>query len=166
MSMLLPWILALAAGALVALLLALTVLYRNRRAKRALPSEWLLTSRPIFSHHERRVHRQLREALPHCVVLAKLPLVRFCQARDIGNVRYWYRLLGSVHVSFAICNANGRVLAALDLDDGRESSSRSVQIKRAVFAAAAKNKVRPTEAVDHIIPVTAVYVIAKANCIE
>jgi hypothetical protein len=54
----------------------------------------------------------LREALPHHIVLSKLPLVRFCQPNDPGEVQFWYDLLGTNHVGFAICSANGRVLAA------------------------------------------------------
>jgi GNAT superfamily N-acetyltransferase len=90
-----------------------------------LPSEWTLTARPVFSTDERRVYRQLREALPHHIVLSKLPLVRFCQPTDPQEVRYWYELLGSIHVTFAICSANGRVLAAIDLDTDRSSSRRA-----------------------------------------
>jgi hypothetical protein len=68
------------------------------------------------------------------VLLSKLPLVRFCQPVDPEEVRYWYGLLGSHHVSFAICSANGRVLAAIDLESLR-GSERSLQIKQAVLSA-------------------------------
>ncbi len=102
---------------------------------RPLPSEWTLTARPVFSTDERRVYRQLREALPHHIVLSKLPLVRFCQPTDPQEVRFWYELLNTAHVSFAICSANGRVLAAIDLDTERNHSRRSTQIKQSVLAA-------------------------------
>ena len=62
---------------------------------------------------ERAVHRQLREALPHHIVLSKLPLVRFCQPADPKSVRYWFDLLGANHVTFAVCSANGRVLGMM-----------------------------------------------------
>ena len=55
---------------------------RARRSPTPLPTEWTLTARPVFSTDERRVYRQLREALPHHIVLSKLPLVRFCQPTD------------------------------------------------------------------------------------
>jgi hypothetical protein len=80
------------------------------------------------------VYRQLREALPHHILLSKLPLVRFCQPTDPQQVRFWYELLGAIHVTFAICSANGRVLAAIDLDTDR-GNSRRVQIKQSVLAA-------------------------------
>ena len=98
-----------------------------------MPTEWALTARPVFSTDERRVYRQLREALPHHIVLSKLPLVRFCQPNDPQQVRYWYELLGSIHVTFAICSANGRVLAAIDLDTDR-GNSRRVAADQAVGA--------------------------------
>ncbi len=132
----LPSLLALALAAL-ALLVAGALAWRSRRGDRqkALPSEWALTARPVFNTEERRLHRQLREALPHHVVLAKLPLVRFCQPTDPHEVRYWYDLLGSTHVTFAICSPNGRVLAAIDFDHERSGSRRTLQIKQAVLGA-------------------------------
>jgi hypothetical protein len=131
----LPWILA---SLSVALLLGAAVLWAMRQRQpqtRPLPTEWTLTARPVFSSDERRVYRQLREALPHHIVLSKLPLVRFCQPTDPQEVRFWYELLGSSNVTFAICSANGRVLAAIDLDNDRGGSRRSLQIKQSVLAA-------------------------------
>ncbi|HET9820464.1 MAG TPA: DUF2726 domain-containing protein [Burkholderiaceae bacterium] len=133
---LLPWTVAL-----VSLLVLLVVLWMTRRPRptgsqgKPLPAEWSLSPRPVFSTDERRVYRQLREALPHHIVLSKLPLVRFCQPNDPNDVRYWYELLGSIHVTFAICSANGRVLAAIDLDTDRGNSRRVLQIKQSVLGA-------------------------------
>lgn len=131
----LPWIIALAAVAVLVPALILLTLRARTPAAKALPSEWALTARPVFSSDERRVYRQLREALPHHVVLSKLPLVRFCQPNDPQQVRYWYELLGSIHVTFAICSANGRVLAAIDLDTDRGNSHRVMAIKQSVLGA-------------------------------
>lgn len=132
----LPWIIAIVA---VALLASAALLYALRRRKPAspppLPTEWNLVPRPVFSTDERRVYRQLREALPHHIVLSKLPLVRFCQPNDPDEVRFWYDLLGSIHVTFAICSANGRVLAAIDLENDRGNSRRVMQIKQSVLGA-------------------------------
>ena len=134
-ELLLPWVLAIAAlGALVALL-ATRLLRRRSEHSSPLPTEWSLTARPVFSTDERRVYRQLREALPHHIVLSKLPLVRFCQPTDVEDVRYWYKLLGGIHCTFAVCSANGRVLAAIDLDTDRGNSRRVMQIKQSVMAA-------------------------------
>lgn len=135
MSPVLPWILA--SLSLVLLLGAAGLwLWRGRRPRPLpLPSEWALSSRPVFSSDERRVYRQLREAFPTHIVLSKLPLVRFCQPNDPQDVRFWYELLGAIHVTFAICSANGRVLAAIDLDNDRSGSRRSLQIKQSVLAA-------------------------------
>ena len=130
----LPWIVALVA--LLALLGVLT--WRSPQSKagsKPLPTDWNLAARPVFSSDERRVYRQLREALPHHIILSKLPLVRFCQPNDPQEVRYWYDLLGAIHVTFAICSANGRVLAAIDLDSERGNSRRVLQIKQSVLGA-------------------------------
>ena len=61
--------------------------------------------------------------------------MRFCQPNDPGEVRYWYELLGSINVTFAVCSANGRVLAAIDLDTDRSNSRRALQIKQSVLGA-------------------------------
>ncbi|MBC7938386.1 MAG: DUF2726 domain-containing protein [Chitinophagaceae bacterium] len=135
MQQLLPWILASLSAALLLGAGILSWLNRRRPQSRPLPNEWTLTARPVFSSDERRVYRQLREALPHHIVLSKLPLVRFCQPVDPQEVRFWYELLGSVNVTFAVCSANGRVLAAIDLDSERGHSRRSTQIKQSVLAA-------------------------------
>lgn len=132
---LLPWLLASLSAVLLFAAAVLSWVRRRKTKRAALPTEWALTARPVFSADERRVYRQLREALPHHIVLSKLPLVRFCQPTDPQQVRYWYDLLGAIHVTFAICSANGRVLAAIDLDSDRSNSRRAVQIKQAVLGA-------------------------------
>ena len=131
----LPWFSAFVS---LLLLLAAALLWQRKSRKRAatkLPSEWALTARPVFNSEERRFYRQLREALPHHIVLSKLPLVRFCQPTNPQEVRYWYELLGAAQVSFAICSGNGRVLAALDLEGDRGASRRSLQLKQSVLEA-------------------------------
>ena len=131
----LPWIVALASLALLVLVLGAWALRRKPKKSAELPTEWALAARPVFSTDERRVYRLLREALPHHIVLSKLPLVRFCQPTDPNEVRYWFDLLGTSHVTFAVCSANGRVLAAIDLDTDRGNSRRVMQIKQSVLSA-------------------------------
>jgi hypothetical protein len=132
----LPWMAAVVALSLlaVAVLVGIWLARRPRRAP-PLPTEWALSARPVFSTDERRVYKLLREALPHHVVLSKLPLVRFSQPVDPARVRYWYDLLGAINVTFAVCSANGRVLAAIDLDTDRGNSRRVLQIKQSVLGA-------------------------------
>ena len=132
----LPWIAVLVALSLLAVF-ALLVSWLVRRPARVqpLPIEWALSARPVFSTDERRVYKLLREALPHHIVLSKLPLVRFSQPSDPTQVRYWYELLGAINVTFAVCSANGRVLAAIDLDTDRGNSRRILQIKQSVLGA-------------------------------
>jgi hypothetical protein len=137
-----PWIATVGAFALLAFtVLAVAVLavgiWIIRRPKRLppLPTEWALSARPVFSADERRVYKLLREALPHHIVLSKLPLVRFSQPSDPAQVRFWYDLLGAINVTFAVCSANGRVLAAIDLDTDRGNSRRVLQIKQSVLGA-------------------------------
>lgn len=131
----LPWIIALVALVLLAIVLAIWAFKSSPKKSIELPTEWALAPRPVFSTDERRVYRLLREALPHHIVLSKLPLVRFCQPTDPNEVRFWFDLLGTSHVTFAVCSANGRVLAAIDLDTDRGNSRRVMQIKQSVLSA-------------------------------
>jgi hypothetical protein len=132
----LPWIILVALLGLVVIALGLRAMRPTQtQVQSPLPAEWALTARPVFNTDERRVYRLLREALPHQIILSKLPLVRFCQPTDTSEVRYWYDLLGANHVAFAVCSANGRVLAAIDLDTERSSSRRIAQIKQSVLSA-------------------------------
>lgn len=130
------WIAAIVGGSLLAVVVLGLFWLRRRPPKvEPLPTEWALTPRPVFSTEERKVHKLLREALPQHIVLAKLPLVRFCQPIDPVDVRYWFDLLGATHVAFAVCSPNGRVLAAIDLENDRASSRRMLQIKQSVLGA-------------------------------
>ena len=158
----LPWIVALAALALVLpVLVAWVRRPRGAATPPPLPTEWALTARPVFSTDERRVYRLLREALPHHIVLSKLPLVRFCQPTDPNEVRYWYDLLGANHVGFAICSANGRVLAAIDLDTERSNSRRITQIKQSVLAACRVRYLRCP--IDHLPTVAELQLLVPQN---
>ncbi len=129
---------AIAVLAVMVIVLAGLLLTRGRRssgASSALPAQWGLSPRPVFGTDERHLYRLLREALPQHVILAKLPLVRFCQPVDPKRVQYWFDLLGATHVAFAVCSTNGRVLAAIDLDTGRNDASRAMQLKQAALNA-------------------------------
>ena len=158
----LPWIVAFIAMALLAALLATWALPARRSKKVApLPTEWALTPRPVFSTDERRVYRLLREALPHHIILSKLPLVRFCQPTDPSQVRYWYDLLGSNHATFAVCSTNGRVLAAIDLDTDRGNSRRVLQIKQSVLGACRVRYLRCP--VDHLPTVAELQLLVPSS---
>ena len=139
MQPLIAWTPALVAAALALAAAVMAVLLwlrkRQKPSSRPLPTDWALSPRPVFNSDERRLYRQLREALPQHVVLAKLPLVRFCQPLDPRRVRFWYDLLAGSHVAFAICSASGRVLAAVDIETERSSSRRTQIIKRSVLEA-------------------------------
>ena len=157
----LPWLVALAALALLAMGFAGWALARKPKEVVDLPTEWALAARPVFSSDERRVYRLLREALPHHIVLSKLPLVRFCQPTDPNEVRYWFDLLGTGHVTFAVCSANGRVLAAIDLDTDRGNSRRALQIKQSVLSACRVRFLRCP--VDHLPTVAEIQLLVPSS---
>ncbi len=156
-----PLMFVLGTAALLALVLGWWLLQRKPKKAAALPTEWALAARPVFSTDERRVYRLLREALPHHIVLSKLPLVRFCQPTDPNEVRYWFDLLGTSHVTFAVCSANGRVLAAIDLDTDRGNSRRAMQIKQSVLGACRVRYLRCP--VDHLPSVAELQLLVPSS---
>ncbi|AKJ31513.1 hypothetical protein AAW51_4822 [Caldimonas brevitalea] len=121
-----------AAGA-TALLWMWRLLARRRQVQ--LPDEWHLMLRPVFTADERRMHRQLKEAFPQHIVLAKLPLTRFTQPTEPSRVAFWHGLIGSLHVTFALCLPNGRVVAAIDVEGRQPRSRRAAAIKTGVLDA-------------------------------
>jgi len=131
----LSWILVSVSLALLAGAGILWLRFGGQSSPKALPQRWPLISRRVFGSQELQMYERLREALPDHVLMSKLPLVRFCQPEDPGEVRYWYELLANQHVSFAICSTSGRVQAAIDIEGLRPSSRRSLKIKEAVLGA-------------------------------
>lgn len=113
----------------------------DRRKRKTLPKRWNLAGRPVFNADERALYRRLVQTLPDHVVLAKLPLLRFCQAMSRKESIVWYDLLQPMHVGFAICAPNGRVLAAVDVDHGA-LSSRQKRIKSEALRACGVHYIR------------------------
>lgn len=101
----------------------------------SLPSDWAVSPRASLGVTERLLYQQLRRAFPHCSIMPKLGLVKFCQPDDPSKVGYWYSLLGSSQVTFAVCDPDGWVLLAVDLEGERTRSRRSKQVKQSVLAA-------------------------------
>lgn len=132
-----PWIIAVVALLLLSASLTAWIWRSTGQQERvqALPGDWDVAARPVFSAAERRLYRALREALPHHVLIPKLALVRFCQPTDPNEATFWHRLLGTTQVSFAICSENGRVLTAIDLESDRSPTRRESEIKRSVLGA-------------------------------
>ncbi|MES2090310.1 MAG: DUF2726 domain-containing protein [Pseudomonadota bacterium] len=118
---------------------------RGRRSgdSRDWPRRWRLNARPVFTADERALFKELRSALPNHVVLAKLNLLRFCQAADEFEARSWYDRLHTLHVSFAICTPNGTVVSVIDVEPAHKAKSqRSQKMKEAVLEACRVRYVR------------------------
>lgn len=128
------WIFGLAS--LGALIVAALVRRRSSDGSTAaLPSKWALQSRVVLSGVEGRVFRHLVASLPDHAILIKLPLVRFCQPTEPDRVKFWYDLLGSTNVQFAVSTKTGRIVAAVDIAGDRPEMPRARRIKEAVLGA-------------------------------
>ena len=90
----------------------------------------------VVRRRDGSLHVREREMVDGRQGISKLPLVRFCQPADRSELRYWFELLGPIHVSFVVCAENGRALAALDIEKPhRKVSERTQKIKQAVLDA-------------------------------
>jgi hypothetical protein len=130
----LAWIFGLAS--LGAVIVAAVVRRRAGDGSTApLPARWALQSRVVLSGVEGRVFRHLVSSLPDHAILIKLPLVRFCQPTEPDRVKFWYDLLGSTNVQFAVSTKTGRIVAAVDIAGDRPEMPRTRRIKEAVLGA-------------------------------
>lgn len=108
---------------------------RKRRVK-VWPQSFNLSARPLFTTEERLMFRELKAALPNHVVLAKINLLRFCQANRDSEARLWFDRLHPLTVSFAVCTPNGTVVSAIDLEaPNRKVSARGQRLKEATLDA-------------------------------
>lgn len=126
---------AVACGVLPGILLGWWLHGRRQRQRvRTWPDSWPLRPRPLFTAHERALYRELKAALPQHVVLAKVSLVRFCQAAEPRTARQWYDRLQALTVSMLVCTPTGTAIAAIDLDlPGSMPSPRTARLKQAVL---------------------------------
>lgn len=110
---------------------------RDQARRRSWPSQWNLNARPVFTVHERALYRELKAALPHHVVLAKVGLLRFCHSADEADAKDWYERLHPLHVAMAICTPNGVVVSVIDVENpsASRSSQRNQRLKEAVLDA-------------------------------
>ncbi len=109
---------------------------RKKRVVKTWPAAFNLSARTLFTTEERLMFRELKAALPNHVVLAKINLLRFCQANRDGEARLWFDRLHPLTVSFAVCTPNGTVVSAIDLEmPNRVRSDRGQRLKEAVLDA-------------------------------
>lgn len=111
--------------------------HRHRQVRhKAWPRAFRLNARPVFNTHERLLYRELKAALPQHVVLAKVNVLRFCQAAAETEARLWFDRLHTLNVTFAVCTPNGAVISVIDLDlRPQRTVGRSQRLKEAVLEA-------------------------------
>lgn len=135
------WLIALACLLVGAVLGTVLQNAWRKSQTRRWPHEWTITPRPIFSSHDRMMWDHLTATLPNHIILAKVPLLRFCQAASSRQARFWYDLLNPLYVGFVICSPSGRVLVAIDQDSDAKSS-RPILLKAAALQACRIRHVR------------------------
>lgn len=107
---------------------------RHQRRIKAWPSAFRLNPRPLFTTEERLLFRELKTALPHHLVLAKLNVLRFCQSSSAQEARLWFDRLQAINVTFAVCTPSGTVISVIDLEASqRTSGERQQRLKESVL---------------------------------
>jgi hypothetical protein len=130
-----PWLLTALVPALLALGALLHHVWQERlaRLQRRIPKQWPLNVRSVVNSEEMLVWHWLSRAFYDHHVLIKLPVTRFTQPREKEEGMHWYRLLGGVYCTFAVCKADGRVVGCIDVP-GRIGIPRSTrQLKHSLL---------------------------------
>ncbi len=116
----------IAALALCSAMLLLGLLLRQRRPAAAREAstrrealdtvqDWPPQATRVLTVAERRAHELLRTALPGMLVLAQVPLSRFLQVPTRQSHAEWMQRVGGLSADLLVCNADSRVLAAIDI---------------------------------------------------
>jgi very-short-patch-repair endonuclease len=73
-------------------------------------------SRPLMSPPELDAYQRLRQALPDSVICPQVQLCRFITADHLKD-RRWHNRIAQLSADFAICKADGTVVAVIEVDD-------------------------------------------------
>ncbi len=129
-------------AACILLGVTLTVLFIGWRkrveANKSLPKLVPLAARLILNRHEVDFLGRLQAAVPQGMIAVKPQLTRFMRLTSgaKGEENYWFEMLKSMSVSFAVCTKNGMVIAAIDLVSPRNVQLDARAIKRRLLEAA------------------------------
>lgn len=122
---------ALAVLLIPALLLSWLLVLRRRQAggPRKAPDSSLDTLQAwppqavrVLTLPERRAYDLLRKALPGRLVLAQVPLARFISVPTRNSYSDWLGRVGRLSVDLLVCDHSSRVIAAIDIRSGHEST--------------------------------------------
>ena len=104
-----------------------------RLAFRKSPKIWPLRARSILNSQELEAWLWLSTAFPELFIAVKMPLTRFTLPLPGENSKDLYRLLGGVYCTFAICRANGHVVACVDIPGPRGINDSNRELKSALL---------------------------------
>lgn len=76
---------------------------------------WPPEAARLMNDAERQAFDLLREALPHHLILAHVPVARFVRVPTRQSYAEWMRRIGNTCVDLVVCDANSRVVAAVDI---------------------------------------------------
>lgn len=76
---------------------------------------WPPEAARLMNDAERQAFDLLREALPHHLILAHVPVARFVRVPTRQSYAEWMRRIGNTCVDLVVCDASSRVVAAVDI---------------------------------------------------
>ena len=130
------WLLALAAGAIVLLVLA----WRSRRSVEAQNSDpagdrldtvgaWPPEATRLMTRHEVAAFGILSRAFPDHIVLAQVPLARFLKVPRRNSYNEWLRRMGSQCADLVLCDMSSLVLAVIHIQPPAGQASERAQVR-------------------------------------
>lgn len=83
---------------------------------------WTPQAVRVLTLPERQAYDLVRKALPGRLVLAQVPLARFISVPTRNSYSDWLSRVGRLSVDLLVCDHSSRVIAAIDIRSGHESS--------------------------------------------
>ncbi|WP_083487541.1 DUF2726 domain-containing protein [Pseudoxanthomonas dokdonensis] len=97
--------------------LLLIVVLARLGTSRAFSGPWPFYSKKLLTPPEQTLYWRLVKALPAEVVFAQVQLSRFLGVRKGFRFHEWNNRINRLSADFVICGMDGKVLAAIELDD-------------------------------------------------
>lgn len=106
----------------MALVLALALALRGLSAIEK--ETWPFYAKRLLSNPEQILYHRLAKALPEYLVFAQVQVSRVLGVKKGSNFHRWNNRINRLSYDFVVCARDGRVVAAIELDDSSHKAAR------------------------------------------
>lgn len=103
----------------IALVLALALRGLSAMGKET----WPFYAKRLLSNPEQVLYHRLVKALPECIIFAQVQVSRVLGVKKGSNFHRWNNRINRLSYDFVVCTADGRVVAAIELDDSSHKAA-------------------------------------------